>query len=127
MEASTTSGKRMRGFSLMELMVVLAIVALLAGVAAPLAYNGIQRAKETAQKKNLSVLRGLIDDYYSDHGHYPASLEGLVQEGYLRALPMDQFTKQTDWVELEAPEGGIYEIRSNTKERSLRDEPIAGW
>ena len=89
------------GFTLLELIIVIAIIGILATVAMPALKDMPRRAQEAALKQNLHTLRSLIDQYYGDKGHYPPSLDALVEEGYLRAIPVDPFTKSADtWVEV---------------------------
>lgn len=73
----------------MELLVVLMILSLLAGLAAPVVSGAIDRAREAALKENLHVLRKAIDDYYADTGAYPPTLETLVERRYVRNIPAD--------------------------------------
>lgn len=77
------------GFTLIELLVVLAIVAFLLTLSLPRYFHSIDKSKETVLKENLRVTRETIDKYYDDTGHYPDSLQDLVDHHYLRALPVD--------------------------------------
>ena len=87
---------RHRGFTLMELLLVLFLVALLASLVGPSLTNGIQRSRESALKEDLHVLRKALDDYYADNGSYPAELQVLVDKRYVRAVPLDPFTDRQD-------------------------------
>jgi general secretion pathway protein G len=87
---------RRRGFTLMELLLVLFLVALLASLVGPSLTNGIQRSRESALKEDLHVLRKALDDYYADNGSYPAELQVLVDKRYVRAVPIDPFTDRQD-------------------------------
>jgi general secretion pathway protein G len=87
-------GRRLRGqgFTLIELLVVLSIIALLLTLAVPRYFNSIDVAKEAVLRENLHLVRETIDKFYADKGRYPESLDELVSEKYLRALPYDPIT-----------------------------------
>jgi len=90
---------RERGFTLLELIIVIAIVGILATIAMPALKDVPRRANEAVLKTNLHTLRDVIDQYYGDKGKYPTSLQQLVELGYLRKVPMDPITKRSDtWV-----------------------------
>ena len=104
------------GFTLVELLVVLAILALLLTLAVPRYFNGIERAKEATLRQDLNTLRESIDKFYADTGQYPKTLEDLVERKYIRKLPIDPMTENdATWVFI-APEpplvGDIYDIHS---------------
>jgi general secretion pathway protein G len=90
---STTTG---RGFSLVELMIVLAIISILASMAIPIGNRAILRTKETVLKSNLHTLRILIDQYTADKLKAPQSLQDLVTAGYLREIPKDPITESAE-------------------------------
>lgn len=104
------------GFTLIELLVVLAIIALLLSLAAPRYFSSVERAKETALKHNLATMRDAVQKYQADKNRYPDTLEALVGERYLRAIPMDPLTESTQtWMVVTPPGGaitGVYDIRS---------------
>lgn len=105
------------GFTLIELMIVIAIIGILLSVAAPSYRSATVTANEAVLKKDLFTLRDVIDQYYSDHGKYPASLRSLADDGYIRSVPKDPFTLSTDsWVEIQAEgeEGGIDDLHSGS-------------
>jgi general secretion pathway protein G len=118
MVATTKSGnKRQSGFTLIELLLVLTLIAMLAGLALPIMSKSIQRGKAATLKEDLFVLRKTINDYYADHERYPETLDDLVSEGYIRAIPVDPMTESNNtWqIELatgEEGEGGIKDIKS---------------
>ncbi|MDH5204653.1 MAG: type II secretion system GspH family protein [Hylemonella sp.] len=87
---------RARGFTLLELLFVLVIVALLSSLVAPMLVGSIDQARESALKQDLHVMRQALDDYHADHGKYPAELAELVQRRYLRAIPVDPITQRSD-------------------------------
>lgn len=107
------------GFTLVELLVVLAILALLLTLAVPRYFTSIERAKDATLKEDLNTLRESIDKYFADNGQYPKTLEDLVDKKYIRKLPIDPITEKTNtWVFTppEPPlEGDIYEIHSGAK------------
>ncbi len=81
--------KRARGFTLIELLVVMAIIATLASIAAPRYFNSLENSREVALRANLKAMREAIDQFYQDTGKWPASLEDLVKNRYLREIPVD--------------------------------------
>lgn len=107
-----------KGFTLIELMVVVAILGILVTLAEPSYHMATTKAKEAALKKDLYILRDVIDQYHADQGQYPPSLSDLVQKGYLRSIPVDPFTRSADsWVEVYASEGkesGIFDVHSGS-------------
>jgi general secretion pathway protein G len=120
-----------RGFTMIELMVVIAVIGLLVAVAVPTYQHSIRKAREAVLKENLFILRQTIDQYFADKGYYPQSLEVLVDEGYLRKMPIDPFTGQADWegipaesgVSLDPNEpGGIWDVRSRSSGVTLEGE-----
>jgi type II secretion system protein G len=99
---------RTGGFTLIELIVVMAIVALLVSVVAPRYFKSLERARENALRTSLQVMRHAIDQYAADRGRYPESLDELVQSHYLRSLPEDPVNGRRDaWVAVEPPPDGL--------------------
>lgn len=123
---------RARGFTFIELLLVLTIVALLASLVAPSVTKSVHRAKEAALKENLYVMRKAIDDYYADSGVYPAELAVLVEKRYLRQIPEDPLTERADgWQVLrdedERGVNGIIDVRSGSDETDPRGRPYRDW
>ena len=95
-----------KGFTLLELMVVMAIIATLMTIALPRYFNSLETSKETTLRQSLSAMREALDHYYGDTGRYPDSLEQLVEQRYLRNAPMDPIVERKDaWVMVAPPEG----------------------
>jgi general secretion pathway protein G len=124
-----------RGFTLIELITVVAIVAILTGIAVPQYKVAIIQAKEGVLRQDLFLFRDAIDQYYIDKGKYPASLDALAEEGYLRKIPVDPITQQADWEAVfeeldpdrpgETP--GVYDVKSASTETSLSGTPYNEW
>jgi general secretion pathway protein G len=123
------------GFTLIEIMTVMIVIGVLVGIALPNYRVAIQQSREAVLKEDLFRFRDLIDQYYSDKGKYPASLEALVQDGYLRKLPVDPFTGAVDWELVPAEPDpnnpgeppGIYDVRSASTAISLTGTPYNEW
>ena len=124
------------GFTLMEMMIVMVLIVILAGIGLTVYGSSVQRAKEATLKEDLFRMRDAIDQYYADKNKYPASLDALVSEKYLRAVPVDPFTQsvetwQTTMSELEAgnvtAEPGIYDVKSGSELSGLDGTPYANW
>ena len=101
MARPTTAGKRAlaRGFTLIELIVVLTIIGLLLTIAVPRYFHSLDQSRETMLKQDLSVMRDAIDKYSADRGHLPEALANLVSEKYIRTIPVDPYTKTAEsWV-----------------------------
>ena len=120
-----------RGFTLIELLVVLGIVALLLTLAVPRFFPSIDGAKETILADNLRNTRAVVDQYRSDTGRYPESLEQLVDEKYLREIPLDPVTESRETWILEPPQegeqGGFSNVRSGAPGNDRRGRPYIEW
>ena len=122
---------RRLGFTLIELIIVLAIVATLLSIAVPRYYSSIDRSKEAVLKENLYQMRDAIGKYMADKGKYPESLAALASEKYLRKLPLDPITESdTTWVVVppEDPQkGGVYDVRSGAQGKALDGTEFSTW
>jgi general secretion pathway protein G len=107
-----------RGFTMIELAIVLSLIALLLTIALPRYFHTLDNGKLSVQRQNIATLRDAIDKYYGDSGKYPDTLDDLVAKKYLRAVPVDPLTEKTDW-EVVAPQdpnqGAVYDVRSAKK------------
>jgi general secretion pathway protein G len=124
-------GRRSGGFTLIELLVVLGIVALLLSLALPRFFPSIDSAKETVLADNLRNTRAVIEQFYSDTGRYPESLEQLVEKKYLRNVPFDPVAdSSTSWV-IVAPEdgskGAVYSVKSGAPGNDRSGRPYLDW
>lgn len=120
-----------RGFTLIELMVVLAIVAALLAIATPRYFASLERAKEAALRETLFVMRDAIDKYHGDTGRYPHSLDELVNKRYLRRLPSDPITESSEtWVIVPPPPGSaghVYDIKSGAPGQGSDGTAYGEW
>ena len=107
---------RPRGFTLIEMLVVMAIIGGLLALAAPRYFKHVDRAKETVLKSDLASMRDALDKFFADTGRYPANLEELVSSRYLRKVPPDPITESTSSWRVVAPAdptlGGVYDVKS---------------
>lgn len=118
------------GYTLIELMIVLTIIGILVSIAQPNFQKAVIRAREASLRRTLFVLRDVIDQYYADHGKYPDSLQNLVEEHYIRAVPKDPFTNSnTTWVIVppEGEEGQVYDVHSGSDLVGLDGVPYNEW
>lgn len=130
--------KLKKGFTLIELIIVFALIGILVGLAIPQYKNALQRAKESVLKENLFLLRTMINQYYTDKWKYPPSLQTLVDEEYIRSIPVDPITRSAEtWKvvqeDLEAEElmagvePGIVDVFSGSDQIDLDGTPYNTW
>lgn len=126
------------GFTLIEMIIVFALIGILVGLGLPQYQSAAKRAREAVLKEDLFQFRKLIDQYFQDKGKYPASLQTLVEEKYLRTIPVDPMTKSaTTWVEVREspapdeytpPENmGIIDVRSGSEAKALDGTIFNTW
>jgi general secretion pathway protein G len=120
----------------MELMIVMGLIVVLAGIGLSVYGNSVTRAREATLKEDLFRMRDAIDQYYADKSTYPPSLDALVSEKYLRAVPVDPFTNAADtWqTTMSEPdpgnpsaEPGIFDVKSGSDRRGLDGTAYAEW
>jgi general secretion pathway protein G len=125
-----------RGFTFVEMMVVITIIVILISMAIPIYQKSITRAKESVLKNNLFTLRTVIDNYTYDKEKAPQSLQDLVSEGYLRDVPVDPITgSNQSWrlimedasQSVDQSEPGIFDVRSTSSKTSLDGRPYSDW
>lgn len=124
------NGKSDSGFTFVELVVVMAMVALLVSIAVPRYFAGLERSKEAVLREDLYVMREAIDQFYIDKGSYPADLETLVEQRYIRTLPVDPLTGSSDtWVAIVAPQNPllISDVRSGASGTGSDGQAYFDW
>lgn len=122
--------RRNLAFTLIELMVVLAIIATLLAIAAPRYFQHVDRSREAVLRENLATLRDAIDQYHADRGQWPPSLETLAEQRYLRAVPVDPVTERTDtWIAVAPPDGaeGVYDVHSGAEGANSAGHPYGDY
>ena len=120
------------GFTLVELMVVIAIIITILSIAIPMYTRAIIRTKESVLKSNLFTIRSVIDQYTYDKEAPPQSLDELVSEGYLRSVPMDPFTESsTEWEQISdvgpSGESGLFDVKSGSDRVGLDGSSYSEW
>ena len=125
-----------KGFTLIELMIVMALIVVLASIGLAMHQNSQTRAREAVLKEDLFRLRDAIDQYYADKSMYPQSLEALVSDKYLRAVPVDPFTQSADTWQTTMSESdptnpsaqpGIYDVKSGSDRTGLDGSQYSSW
>ena len=124
------------GFTLIELLIVMSLIVILAGIGLAVHANSQTRAREAVLKEDLFRMRDAIDQYYADRNTYPPSLEALVSEKYLRAIPEDPLTdSNTTWQvtmsEIDpanpAAQPGVFDVKSGSQGTALDGTMYADW
>lgn len=125
-----------RGFTLIELMVVISLMVILASIGLTQYRQSIVHANEAVLREDLFRMRDAIDQYYADKNQYPATLDALVADGYLRAIPKDPFTKsESSWQSVPAEpdannpvaDPGVYDVKSGSDATAIDGSRYADW
>lgn len=131
-----TARRARRGFTFVEMMVVISIIVILVSMAIPVYQKSITRAKESVLKNNLFTMRTVIDNYTYDKEKAPQTLQDLVTEGYLREVPMDPISgSNQNWrlvmedasQSVDQSEPGIFDVRSTSSKTGLDGRPYTEW
>ena len=134
--ARVLASSRRDGWTLVELMVVVSLIVVLAGMAMANYRNSVRVAQEAVLRENLFRMRDAIDQYYADKTRYPPTLDALVSDGYLRRIPEDPMTRSTDtWQVVNAEpdpatpaaEEGVVDVKSGSTDQSLAGTPYSDW
>jgi len=130
------AGRGSRGFTLVELLIVISLISILAAMGLVQYKNSVVSSREAVLKTDLFRMRDAIDQYYADKGKYPSALDSLVSDGYMRKVPEDPITKSADtWVTVPAEpdpnnpsaEPGIYDVKSGAQGTGLDGSNYADW
>ena len=123
---------KLAAFTLIELIVVLAILALLLTIAIPRYFAHVERAKEATLKQDLNIMRDAIDKFHGDKGRYPDTLDELVTTRYIRGIPLDPITESTTTWKLLPPvdtdeKGAVYDVKSGAEGNAQDGKPYADY
>ena len=133
---SPRSPESARGFTMIELLVVVSLIVILATMGMGLYKTGVIHAKEAVLKDDLFQMRDAIDQYYADKGQYPAALDALVTDGYVRKIPQDPFTNSSDsWQTVPSEPDptnpnatpGVYDVKSGSDGTAIDGTKYADW
>lgn len=123
--------KNIKGFTLIELLVVMLIIGMLLSIAAPRYFHSVTKSKETVLRDDLAVIRKALDQFYSDNGKYPDTLQELVIRRYIRKIPRDPITGSAKtWVAVPPDDPGkgvVYDIKSGTDKHARDGTLYATW
>ncbi len=127
----TSLPRRKAGFTLIELIVVMLIIAMLASLAVPRYFSSVQKSRDTILKEDLSLMRSALDKYYGDNDKYPTALDELVSRKYLRNIPRDPVTESAaTWITVppeDAEKGGVFDVHSGAEGNAADGSPYKEW
>lgn len=135
-ESRIPSPESRSGFTLIELMIVMSLIVILASIALAVYTNSVTRAKESVLKEDLFRMRDAIDQYYADKGKYPSTLDELVSDKYIRAIPVDPFTQSAEtWQTVPSEpdpnnptaDPGVYDVKSGSDQKALDGTNYSDW
>jgi general secretion pathway protein G len=124
------------GFTIIELLVVMSIIVVLSTIGMVQYRNSVTRSKEAVLREDLFRMRDAIDQFYADKNEYPQSLQDLVANGYIRAVPKDPFTESdSSWQEVPSQPDpnnptastGVYDVKSGSQQTALDGTPYSTW
>ena len=136
MKFKVQSVRGVRGFTMIEMLIVMTLITILASVGMVQYRNSVRRSEEAVLKENLFRLRDAIDQYYADKTKYPSGLDDLVSEGYIREVPKDPMTNSKDTWQTTAAEPdasnpassvGIYDVKSGSDQTALDGTRYSEW
>lgn len=117
--------RRLRGFTLIEMLVVMTLIALLLTLAAPRYFSALDNGRLNVQRQNLATIRDAIDKFFGDQGRYPESLDELVARRYLRQLPIDPVSEAANWIVI-APQdpalGAVFDVQPASRPEAAAAE-----
>nr|WP_092414716.1 prepilin-type N-terminal cleavage/methylation domain-containing protein [Collimonas sp. OK307] len=116
------------GFTLIEMVIVMAVIGMLLTLAVPRYFVALDNGKIKVQQQNLATMRDALDKFFGDQGHYPESLDELVQKRYLRSVPVDPLTESPNWIviaPLDPALSGVYDVQSAAKTNGSKNETAA--
>jgi len=126
---------RARGFTFIEMVIVIAMLSILLATAVPVYMAQVRATKEGVLKNNLAIIRERLDQFKADRNKYPSSLQELVEGGYLREIPEDPMTETHEWEEVFSDydpnepdaEPGIFDVHSQSGETGSHGKPYSEW
>jgi general secretion pathway protein G len=123
--------RRQPGFTLIEMLVVMAVIATLLTLAAPRYFTSLEKSREAVLHQDLALMRETLDKYYGDNGKYPEALDDLVTGKYLHGIPVDPMTDSSaTWISVapqEVDKGGVYDVKSGAPGKARDGTAFRDW